>query len=500
MDFVAAVLILFVFYVRPQEISEVFAGMRPLLLALWFAMFACLIRPQRIPFKSLLRTPHDWVFLFYFSWFVYNSFDRWGTFKEFLSSLLIYFFIVQCVTTMRRVLLFLYIWAGFIFFIAFMAVASEYGFDPTGSHYLTHNFAGGRLIFNTTMFHNPNALGHNIAPLIPLFYFLLWWRRPVFMKEVALALIALPVYCVYLTQSKGAFIASFVAIVAAMVFGRPKMVQVGMLVLAGTLGVGALQYLPRFGGFTPGTARADEALAGRVRALEFGLKTFRNNPSGVGYKQWLTAMKREHGEELSLASHNTYSNVAAEHGWFGLMLFLGLLYAGLRTTISARTESDDEERIRRCLFVLVVTFAVSCWVIDRLYLPNLFMILGAVAAYHRCLMDKNPVATERDPADDFRAVRPGMQPAAAGAGAGGSRLLGPELAVSQAAAASMGGQLLQPGRRFAVAGQAPEAPAKPLLFMPWAWASALVIGIDIFIIWVGRHGVERFWEYVIKNA
>jgi len=80
------------------------------------------------------------------------------------------------------------------------------------------------------------------------------------------------------------------------------------------------------------------------------------------------------------APHSSYVCIGAELGKPGLFLFLGVLYCCLRTTITARTQTPDEERIRRILFVLVVSYMVSSWMVDFEYRPTFFMFAAAIAA------------------------------------------------------------------------------------------------------------------------
>ena len=487
MDFVSAVILLFVFYVRPQEWISVFSAARPLLVAQGFALFALLIRPGRIQPRDFFKTPHDWMMLIYWAWIVWTSAESWETFKNLTPLFLIYLFIVQALSTTRRLMFFFYWWSGFIFLIACLAVASEYGFDPTGSYEMTHGWAKGRLIFNTSMFDNPNALGHSVAPVIPLIYFLLVWKRPIFVIEAAIPLMVPPLICVYLTQSKGSYISGFVAIIAALAFGRPKFVQAIILTLAVTVGWGAMYSLPRFTEISK--SRSDEALLGRLMSLEFGLRKMETTSTGVGWLKYIPAYQREDPDH-AIASHNAYNEIGAELGYTGLFLFVGILYCCMRSTITANTSNIDEERIRRILFMLVASFAVSAWVIDFAYRATFFMIVAAVAAFHRTLQEKNPVEKPPESEDfsSFRAVR---------SGAGGMLRPTPVEAAATPVGASANlppRQLLMPKRPYAVGG-GPTGPEKPPILMAWRRLGIL----DLILMYIITEQVIQLWKYIIKN-
>ena len=69
-----------------------------------------------------------------------------------------------------------------IVLLSAMALGIYVGFDPVGSKDVVQGTMKGRLVFNTSIFNNANALGHSVVPAIPLVYFLLIWKRPVFVK------------------------------------------------------------------------------------------------------------------------------------------------------------------------------------------------------------------------------------------------------------------------------------------------------------------------------
>lgn len=180
---------------------------------------------------------------------------------------------------MRRVYVFLYWWLGCIMFIGVMALLSLVGIDPAGSAEITAA-SNGRLVFGTQLFNNANALGHSVIVAVPMIYFLLFWRRPVFVKEVGLALLPIPLYATYRTESKGSFASGFMAILATLTFGRPKFVQVIILAAGIFGGISATQFLPRWGELQ--TASKDEAIQGRVEAFKFGRWATENFKYGVG--------------------------------------------------------------------------------------------------------------------------------------------------------------------------------------------------------------------------
>ena len=165
-----------------------------------------------------------------------------------------------------------------------MALLSLVGIDPLDSQSTTAGSLG-RLTLNLSLFSNPNALGHSVMVAVPLLYFFMFWKRPVFVAEIGGVLMAFPLLCTFFTQSKGAFISGAGAIVATLAFGRPKWVQFVLLPILAAAAVASVPLLPRFGEvqFGGGQARSDEAVLGRIQAFEFGKWAFENTPYGVGF-------------------------------------------------------------------------------------------------------------------------------------------------------------------------------------------------------------------------
>jgi|GEM_PF-470960 len=433
MDFAGIVAFTIALYVRPQEIISALATMRPAFLTMIWAGGAVLMREGGVKPKDLVRTPHDWLALAYFGWVIFTNNDKWGTWKTIYNFVGFYFVIVQALTTMRRIYVFLYWWLGCILFIATMALLSLIGIDPTGSAYVTAA-SNGRLVLNTQLFNNANALGHSVIVAIPMIYFLMFWKRPVFVKEVGLALLPIPLYCVYRTESKGSFISGFMAIMATLTFGQKKWVQITTIFLGWTIGWSALAFLPRFGDLQ--RAGSDEAIQGRVEAFKFGKWATETYKYGVGLYQFYPSFVAKEGDEIARASHSSYNQVSAELGKGGLLLFIGLMYVCARTLMQAKPRNVLEDRVRRTCFCLVVCFGVSSWMIDFAWRAAFFVMVALVAAFHRVLQARAPMETPveelteqqqreynpvgamaANPGERVAPIHP-TQPALAGAGGG----------------------------------------------------------------------------------
>ena len=173
--------------------------LKPIQLITIFGMVAMVV--DLVASKSISRTPHD-LMLVMFSFIVVTSAVQ-HTFMELLPVLFSQFIRLCEVRS---------VWRSSSFLLGRNDCSAighgsrhEVGFDPVGSKDVVQGTMKGRLVFNTSIFNNVNALGHSVVPAIPLVYFLLIWKRPVFVKILGLFLLLLPAFCVFNTQSKGSF-------------------------------------------------------------------------------------------------------------------------------------------------------------------------------------------------------------------------------------------------------------------------------------------------------
>ncbi len=484
MDFVSVVIFLVLYCLRPQEWSASFSGFRPVTWVMLFALWAMLARSQRFSLRDLVRTPHDWVMFALFAWIIFTSPTPWATFLNVQSFLVFYLVIVQALSSLERIQSFLNWWTVMIFLVAALALAGEHGFDPLGSYDLTHGVMLDRLVLNLSIYNNPNALGHAVVPVLAMIYFIFAWNRPIFMKQTALVVMVLPAWCIFLTQSKGAYLSGFANLVLSMAFGRPKAVQIMVFTLALTGGWAALQSLPRMQELNQ--TRSDKAIAGRVIAFQHGFKVISNEKYGVGYGNWFSSFNRAHG--WNKAAHSGFVHVGTELGFTGYMLYLGIIYCSLRVLVTCKTANNDEERIRRLLFCLVVGYTVSAWLVDIGYFPTYFIIAACVAAFHRQLLLKNK--EEATPKDEPTMV---TQPQLIPASTGGllpamapmpmmvSNVSGQAIPVNESVGSSVGITLEQ------------EQEVKPAI----RWKRIGII--DVALIWAMSELFLHYWEYVCKH-
>jgi hypothetical protein len=288
-------------------------------------------------------------------------------------------------------------------------------------------------------------------------------------------------------------------------------VQVAIICGALMFGGAALSVLPRMSELNK--AKNDEAIQGRVMAFKHGYKMITTTNRGVGYRLWAQSFLAEkyrfpqtkkpkmvqYAENkfkrvmptpmpiVLKAPHSSYVCIGAELGYPGFFLHFGVLCCCLRTLVTARTATPDEERIRRILFNLIVCYAVSSWIVDFEYRPTFFMFAAATAALHRHLRGINAKRNR----EQEEAAMQSRQPAI------------PAWRIQPLPAPSLEGSLAQMGAPTAVPTMEPlptpepesESREEPASRIGLAWNR---IGwVDLAITLAITYAAVRYWSYLI---
>jgi hypothetical protein len=508
MDLVIVILFLALYYLRPQEWSGAFASIHWVQICMLGGLASLVFRQKSIRPRDLFQTPHDWVVFAFWAWIIISSPDRWQAFKENANLYIFYIVIVQVLYSVPRLKLFLGWWTFLIVSVATLALATKWGFDPLDSLSITNGSMKGRLVLNLSIFDNPNGLGHSVVPAIPMLYYYLIWKRPMTSRAVGLGLMFLPLYCILETVSKGAFLSAGVTTFATMAIGRPKRVQIAMAILAAMFGTGLVFALPRMNELSK--SKTDPAIQGRVQAFKHGYEILQTRIAGVGKGHWgddpfitdyvteMLSAKPSAGAYAkgrviykpirhSKAPHSSYVCTGGETGKPGLFLFVAVLYCCLRTTTSARTQTTDEERIRRILFVLVVSYVVSSWMVDFEYRATFFMFTAAIAALHRHLLAPHEEQDQEHPAMDVPLEPPVPV------------WIHPPLAPQPAFAGAAGGPIRESLLLEEEEEEEPEnaLPGPKTSGIAWDWHR---LGwLDLLLITVGWWTVIRCWAYMMNH-
>lgn len=491
MDFFAVVLVLLIYFIRPQDWVPGLIGMGIVNPVMMLAMATMVVRARNLgrPLK-FLATPQDWAMLAYYAFIVWTSPDPSGALKGAFPLFAFYFVTVQALDSPARLRTYMKYWMIALVVIAGFGVGSLYGWDFTGAAAMTAANKG-RLAIGTWMHNNPNALGHSVILVIPMAYFLLFWRSSMTNRLIAALLALLAFECVMRTESKGAFLAGFIVVVLTYAFGRSKIFQI-LLIVAAVAGSGAvLSIMPRM--TEMGSLRSDEGVQGRLLAWEIARTASRQHlVSGQGWKTFKATIRWEK-MSIAKATHSSYVQVGAELGKGGMFLYILLMWLGVKSTIRSGQLDEEGERCRKCIFGLVVAYAISNWMIDRAYHTEFFLFMAATSAFHRLYLLRKPVVVEkpenvvRSPVLPARVFQPPirlvpdfLQPVAAVSGPAF-----PRVAVNGWAEGR------EPSRN-----QAPDPADTGPRLPKWLLRPTLV---DVLIAAAGTWVVFAFWDYILKT-
>lgn len=394
MELKAAIFFVFLYYIRPQDWvagMEGFNIIRPMILFWGWALYNA---RQRSPVAGVLKTPHDWIMMAYWAWVVWTAQEAQAALTGFLTLLVFYSFTVHSITSWSRVMLYLKGLNYALLLIALLAVLSLFKIDFVHAIEATE-INEGRLCIGTWMHNNPNALGHSVAVVVPLSYLLYFWRGSAMGRFVIFPLqSSLALFCIYETQSKGAFLVTAFLMLMIFVIGRPLIVKIFALALALSMGVSALSFLPRMSEMS--SLRADEGVQGRLMAWELAKTSMENSPAGwkqfVAYINW-------RGLTVKKATHSSYVQLGADLGIEGIFIYLLALWAAFRSTLLlARLGRENEqiERCRRIMAILILACVISNWMINREYHTEYFLLIAIAAAMHRLYQAQDEKSLELD--------------------------------------------------------------------------------------------------------
>jgi len=219
------------------------------------------------------------------------------------------------------------------------------------------------------IFNDPNDLALLFVMAAGFLLPLVFRRSNFFLKILSAALITWLGYGVYLTNSRGGYL----ALVATVFF---FFVRLTNKVFWGSVlgGIGAVAVFV-LGPSRLGLISSGESSAyGRLELWYWGLqKMFHNPVFGVGYNMFM--------EDQSLTAHNSYVLAAAELGFIGLFMWVGLIYISYKGLSVVYQKSDSLKTLSMGIQSSLVGFCAAAFFLSRTYviLPYLLFALSGAA-------------------------------------------------------------------------------------------------------------------------
>lgn len=255
----------------------------------------------------------------------------------------------------------------------FVAGRTSAQLAPEDAHQL---YSGARYTIEGT---NANDLGLMLALSVPMSVYLLTRVRRGILPLLLWAQIAVCIFALLLTASRGGMIAMATGLLMLpFAWGRLPSMQRAISVIA-TIGIAgwAAWMIPpeiweRLGRAT--TEIESGTLTHRLDLWQGGLETFRDHPwVGVGSGTYGLAIMRL--VDIPYAAHNTFLSVFVELGTFGGMLLIGLV--GLLVFCAFRMRY-----LEACLWLtLLLTWTVGVSALTWEYRKPTWFLFGLLAAH-----------------------------------------------------------------------------------------------------------------------
>lgn len=179
-----------------------------------------------------------------------------------------------------------------------------------------------------------NEVGLAILMTIPLIYYLYLTTRNKWSRWGLVGAMALSGVAVLGTQSRGAFLA--IGVMSLVLWWRaPRKLLFGSAIVVA--GVAALAVMPwsvseKIASIT--NYEQDSSAMGRINAWETAINIANDRPLGAGFEMYNPAVftmyapnpveMRASDPSIVRAAHSIYFQVLGEHGWVGLLLFVGI--------------------------------------------------------------------------------------------------------------------------------------------------------------------------------
>lgn len=367
-------------------------------LGIYLALLGLVMRPQGVGFPSPLR----WAVVFLLwalvtALFAIEPDVAWPALLERLKALVILFVVVNVLRTPQQLRFYI-----LLILFAFLIFPAR----GTLTNYVTGNITQGRVAWNQ-MYGNANDLAAiTLLMLGSALAIATVKTQNVRVRRAAAALIPVTLVIILLTGSRGAFIGLLVG------FGPPLLARLRkrasatapvLVVLAVIAALVPAASWHRLGSITNLTetvgepdkgrrppaseSKYDEWAAGSARErfdiLKTGLHIAASHPVlGVGIGCYREANGRYAPQLGERDAHNTYINVAAEMGWPGLLVWLGLVGSVLVRVRRRRALLEADDRTIQVLWIerAVIGYLVAAFFGSYAALTIFYLFLGILWA------------------------------------------------------------------------------------------------------------------------
>jgi probable O-glycosylation ligase (exosortase A-associated) len=370
-------------YFRPYELIPALKGTSS--MAFWVAVVTLIIFvPSQLNFEGRLiphvREVYLVLFLALFALlsvpFADDPNRAWLTCSDYLKVVVMFIVMVSVVRTPKRL-------GGLLFLV--LAVSCYLGFDAIAK-YQAGNFAydGYRVAGGLgNLFQNPNDLALHLVTIFPIVVGLLLFSRNIFMKLLYAGFGILMLVTIVLTYSRGGFL-GLVAGVAVLTWKLQKRHRKSVLAAVIFLGLIFFLLAPnQYGARVASMGGDDSSIARKDDIVRSTIVALRHPLFGIGMDNYVLRSTGNH------ATHNSYTQVAAEMGIPAGIIYILFLIASLKRLKRIERETVSSRKTQRWYYVAVGlqaalgAYMVSSFFASVAYLWYVYYLVGyAVALDH----------------------------------------------------------------------------------------------------------------------
>lgn len=309
----------------------------------------------------------------------------------FYVNIVLFFIILNALNTPRKFRIALWF---IILMIALMAIQgiiqAKTGYGWAGQQMIHETNTGKGRINWIGIFNDPNDLALTLVIAVGILLAFIFGKSNIFIKILIVPIIGILFYGVYLTNSRGGFLALLTTVFFYFVKRSRK------IILGITLGVTFMAAILIIAPSRMSTlSTEDESAANRIDMWYEGVNMIKASPLfGRGFGMFT--------EEQPLTTHNSYMLVAAELGLLGLFFFIGLIYTSFKELTLAQKIDPGLKSYALGLQAALAGFCVAAFFLSRSYVILPYLLFAFSGALFYLAQQRNKELQFSFSKNDFR--------------------------------------------------------------------------------------------------
>jgi putative inorganic carbon (HCO3(-)) transporter len=376
MSFIFLLLYIAVIYIRPQEWVPAIYGW-PLINILAIATAVCVFFEAGFKQKLRVKEPHMMLLLAFLGAIAMSHLSHtyfggaWDSVVKFSTNVIMFFLFINALNSEKRIKIVIWFIILLTVILAIQGIHQwNTGIGWAGQPIMEQRDGVSitRRITWIGIFNDPNDLALAFVVALGFLLAFLFGKTSFFVKIASVSLIGILGYSLYLTNSRGGYLA-LVAITIYYFLRRMKKkipaIIIGLLLAFIIIIVGPSRLSD--------VSVQEDSAHGRIEAWYQGFQMLKSAPLfGVGY-----GMFTDYHEKTA---HNSYILVAAEEGLIGLLVWIALIYVCFRGLHKVIEKNLPLKLCARGIESGLFGFLCVSYFLSRSYVTLLYVILALAAS------------------------------------------------------------------------------------------------------------------------